>query len=458
MGLYSQIRAVSYYSNYYSTHCSIWRRQPGGNFNGLVTERGTIVQIHHLFKKSAIAASILLATACGDSGSLVSNTDTAATSNKVVGVITGFGSIYVNGVKYETDSASVSIDGVNSLETSLGVGDVITLEGTINPDGTTGVATAVSCNDEVEGYVLDTSSLLADGTGSINVMGQTIVVTVDTVFDGDILASINDVSLLDIVEVSGFPDGTGNIVATRIESKNAAEDVEVKGTVAALDETQKTFKLGELTVDYSSAAEVPANLSNGSFVEVKTETTLSGDLTNGFVLSASKVETEDNDSDIDGDEGEEITMQGVVSGVDDAGFSFNGTRFEFSSIDIDDDFDVTTLVDGATITVEGYIDANGNFIVEEIEDEHESENEDEGLVTAVTESTITISVSANVEKTFSVNNNTRMIDEQDEGVTPLHYFSLADVSVGDYVEIESFVDDSAINIATELKREDEPSS
>ena len=63
------------------------------------------------------------------------------------------------------------------------------------------------------------------------------------------------------------------------------------------------------------------------FVEVKTETTLTGNLASGFTLTATKVELEDNDSDADGDEGDEIEMQGIVTDINDTGFSFNGIDF-----------------------------------------------------------------------------------------------------------------------------------
>jgi len=51
-----------------------------------------------------------------------------------------------------------------------------------------------------------------------------------------------------------------------------------------------------------------------------------------------------------------------------------------------------------------------------------------------------------------------MIDEQDENIEPLHYFSLLDVSQGEYVEVEYYTDGNGDLIATELKREDAPSS
>jgi Domain of unknown function (DUF5666) len=411
-------------------------------------------------KLSVISSAIVYTLAitglvsCGSSGS-----DSAASSSTTTtsGVITGFGSVYINGVEYETDSASVTIDGSQSAETDLGVGDVCVLQGSVNADGVTGTATAVTCTDELEGYVLDVSSLI-NGIGTMNVMGQTVTITADTVFDSDTMASIADLVANDIVEVHGYPDGTGNILATRIETKNAATDIEVKGLISNLDSIAMTFNLGDLLVDYSGATEVASNLANGLYVEVKTQDSLSGNVTSGFTLIASKVEIEeDGDLDVDGDEGEDLKVQGVVSNITATSFDFNGTTVLFSLLETDDDFDVASLVDGMIITVEGYIDANGNFVVEEIEEDHASENEAEGLVTGTTDTTITISVNS-VDMTFSVNNETRMIDEQDEGVTPVFYFSLTDIAIGDFVEIDYYTDDiSGNNIATEIERDDAPS-
>ena len=178
-------------------------------------------------------------------------------------------------------------------------------------------------------------------------------------------------------------------------------------------------------------------------------------------MIASKVELEDDgDMDIDGDAGEDFKVQGLVSDVTATSFRFNGQLVEFASLeqDDDDDFNPASLVDGTTITVEGYINANGEFVIKEIEDGHESELEVKGSVIAKTDSSVTMMVGSS-EMSFNVNNYTRMRDEQDDGMVPLHYFSLADVAIGDYVEVEYYVDDATgDNIATELKREDAPSS
>ena len=62
----------------------------------------------------------------------------------VVGPITGFGSIFVNGVEYATSGAQVRIDGQAATESQLRVGQVVTLKATQNEDGRTGVANEVA--------------------------------------------------------------------------------------------------------------------------------------------------------------------------------------------------------------------------------------------------------------------------------------------------------------------------
>ena len=414
-----------------------------------------------VLQKTLLAASIAVLSACGGGSGGTAST----TGSSTVGVITGFGSIYMNGVEYETDSASVSVDGKQSVEGSLGVGDVCTLTSTVNADGVTGTATAVSCADELEGYVLDVAGFDAvAGTGTINVMGQTVTITLDTVYEDDagVATTIGDLAVDDIVEVHGFSDGLGTTLATRIETKSATSDIEVKGLVSSLDEVALTFKIGNgLTVDYSSA-NVEPTLVDGLYVEVKADSKPTADV-NGYTMLATKVELEeDGDKEVHGDEGDEIEMQGMISDIDlTAGtFRFNGQLVEIASLETDDDFDPSSLtgLDGKMIKVEGYINAAGDFVIKEIEQEHGSEDKAKGTFVSSTETTVTINDNG-TERTFTISNTTRMIDEQDMGMTPEFYFSAANLSAGDYVEIEFYPDSATgTDIATELVREDAPSA
>ncbi len=95
---------------------------------------------------------------------------TAITST--TGVITGFGSVFVNGVEYETDTTHVSTDDQESAnETDLEVGMVIILAGVINSDGTTGSAETIHYEEQIKGP-LESIDL---AVSTMTVMGQIII-------------------------------------------------------------------------------------------------------------------------------------------------------------------------------------------------------------------------------------------------------------------------------------------
>ena len=140
------------------------------------------------------------------------------------GTITGFGSVIVNGVRYDTSSASFDIDGSAGAQSDLSVGDVVTIRGTVNDDGTSPTAASVTFDDAVEGPV----EAINTTAGTITVLGQRVLIGADTSFDDSIVpASIDGLAVTDIVEVSGLFRADGSIGATRIELKPAGSEFEV---------------------------------------------------------------------------------------------------------------------------------------------------------------------------------------------------------------------------------------
>ncbi len=77
------------------------------------------------FNKSVIwisFAALGVAACGGDSGG---GTATPVGSSSTVGVLTGFGSVFVNGVEFETSGADISVDGTSASENELEVGMVV---------------------------------------------------------------------------------------------------------------------------------------------------------------------------------------------------------------------------------------------------------------------------------------------------------------------------------------------
>ena len=393
------------------------------------------------YKKNALYAAMLSAliglTGCSD-GSSTSGSETA----NVTGRITGFGSVYVNGVRYDTNGADITVDGVSSLETDLAVGMLVTIDGTSN--GSNGSATSITFNDLVEGVVTQTVA-----GGGLVVMGYTISTDAHTNLDG--LTDIANLAVGDVVEISGYPDGAGGILATYIEQKGAyvsGNEIEVKGVVTNLDTTGMTFDIGTMTVDYSSASSVVAGLANGDYVEVKGNSAPAGG-----TFTASIVEAEDYG--ISGDSGDELEFEGLITDI-----ASNGSTISINdqAITVPAGFDLSSYAVGDLVEVE--VTVNGtDLVLHEIEDEdYDSDDANKIEIEATVSATDTTANTLTVlGLTISVNPSTTIMI--DNSATPEHQFNLGSIVVGtDVVEVYAIPDGNGGYTATKVEREASASS
>ena len=202
-----------------------------------------------------------------------------------VGPISTFGSVVVNGVRYDTTSTTITVDGQPATQSDLRVGQVVVVKGEVDDNQTTGTADEIHFEENVKGPVQS----IDIATSRLVVLGQTVITGPDTSFDDNIQpASLDGLSVGDLVEVSGQTMADGSIVAARIEMKPAGTAFEVHGTVSNLDGANFRFSINALTVDYSAATldDFPGGqISNGDFVEAK------GNALNGNgALTANQVE------------------------------------------------------------------------------------------------------------------------------------------------------------------------
>lgn len=420
---------------------------------------------------SAIAMALALA-GCGGGGGSASDGVTS-TSGTSIGTITGFGSIFVNGIEYETpNSADINLDNDDGDSSDLRVGMVVTVKGSVNNDGMTGVADSVEYDDELEGIVISNSIAPGTSTGKLDIMGQQVMVTATTVFKSNVggIISIGQVAAGNVVEVSGFADGAGNIEATRIEVKAATlseylashDAIEVKGVINGRDTVAFTFELGDLTVDYSGASLPQGGLSNDMYVEVKSTSGI--DVGTGNLI-ASEVDFEDDGRyGYEGHEGEQLEIKGTISNdFDGLSFQINGTTVLIVDATEFEHIKAVDLLTGTRIKAEGYFNADGELVADEIkaadEDEHENEvDEIEGMVASVVldgmnTGTITM-MDGNV---IHVTSETIMEDDRDEGMMPNEQFNLSDIGNSDHIEAYVYPDPDEIGkwVAIKITREDE---
>lgn len=202
-------------------------------------------------------AALLLGSLPGCGGGVGSEgTGSFASSGSFAsGTITGYGSIIVNGVHFDETSAQRQDDDGQALSSDqLALGMVVEVSGgpiTTGADGTPrAVALTVRANRLLVGPVAAPDA----AAGRLTVLGQTVLVTADTVFD-ESLAGWAGLTPGRVVTVYGFYDNTRSAyVATRLapSASSASTGWRVSGPVAAVDAQSRSFTLGSQT--YSTAA------------------------------------------------------------------------------------------------------------------------------------------------------------------------------------------------------------
>lgn len=200
-----------------------------------------------------------------------STRSTPAASNVIAyGAITAFGSIWVNGVRFDTSRASILIDGSSGTQFDLHIGDVVLLLGTVDTDTGGLIAQRIVFDSLVQGPI----SAIDSSGKSFVALGQRVEAGDDTWFDDKIPGrALAGLHVGDIVGVTGFRTASGAIEATRVAVKELGRrEFETTGTVSDLDVVARHFKINALVVDYSAAtfeAFPTGSIGEGEVVAVK---------------------------------------------------------------------------------------------------------------------------------------------------------------------------------------------
>ncbi len=351
------------------------------------------------FSLIVLSFAVLLLGACGGGGSSSSNPPGATpVAGLASGTIDGFGSVIVNGVKFEVEGAEVEFEhGVTVIISGatqtlhLNEGMQVEVEGSFDDNGQTGTATRIIVDDELEGDITAISTNLDTGVVTFTILGQTVLAVPGATFIDDSAPLFSDINNLDVgqfVEVHGLPDGLGTIQATFIESKalglagfdgvqNDERELELTGVITSMG--TGTLTIGSQLVDTTSAL-IDGPLSIGTLVEVK------GTL-NGTTLEATLVHIEDGF----GNQMAKIDLEGLVRNLDNptAGqFSLNGQQVDYSSATFFGGVQAD-LINGLKVEAEGPI-VNGLLVARKIK--FKDSFRYEGAVTQVNDSTLSISV------------------------------------------------------------------
>lgn len=399
--------------------------------------------MNYLIRTLAITLTAAAVCSCGGGSGSMSSSTAMSDPVSTMGTITAFGSVVINGIHYDINRATITRNGQMVTQADLAVGQIARIHGSRNRQDSNGHADRCDVDDQVAGPI---TSIDVAG-GSFVALGQTVTVDSGTSFKKD-LAGLSALVVGDLVEVSGLAAADGHIAATRIERKNSIATFQVIGTVADLDSTAHTFKVNALTVDYGTAmldgfaSGAPAD---GDAVEVRGAPFDAATTT----LTATRVEPA-HDESTEAHHGDEVEREGLITRFGSAtDFDVAGKAVTTTATTVYEGGTVDDLALNVRVEAEGTLDANDVLVADKIEIKKAGVAELKANITAVDATAGTVTL---LGVTVTVTADTRLEDKSDAGV---EHFGLADLAVGDTVEVRGFenpIGSGAIT-ATRLERE-----
>ncbi|MEW5879799.1 MAG: DUF5666 domain-containing protein [Pseudomonadota bacterium] len=302
------------------------------------------------------AALAALLAACGGG----SNTAQLPAADQVTvsGTVTGLGAAAIDGVTYDDSQAVVALDVDPRAEVPATIADLkvgMQVEASVREGRLTKVFVRATVIGPVQSVDLATSTF--------KVVGQTVKVVTGgdgmTMFEG--ASGLADLKVDDWVEVHGTIDADRNVVATRVEVKLPAGEIKVRagGIATDVNDTAKTFKLGDLTVDYTNAAIKPegAKIENDALVFVYSDQLPTG---NTLIAKAVRVATPSL-------EGRRFIIGGLVTdaSADGKTFRVNGIAVDAADAELKGGQNPTfaDIRNMALVRVEGTLSATGGTVV-----------------------------------------------------------------------------------------------
>ena len=286
---------------------------------------------------------------CGGGGTGVAGLSSGGTGSFTSGTITGFGSIIVNGIRYNNDTATVltSDDSVSS-NPALQLGMVVNIEGSaVTPaSSTTGLPTATAYRITYGSEWIGPVSNRAATT--FQILGHTVDVLATTLFGG-VVQQLSELRDTHFVEVYGYVDQVdGHIQASRIDVSTVQPSAyKLSGAITQINQVSGTANLGQTAISWSLPAVLPSGLSSGDFVRVVLDPSPVG-----AVWTATRIQLVSSPlSRLSADHDYEAEIHGSITAYQSsANFVVNGIPVNASAAQI-----TGTLAVGVQVEVEGSI-------------------------------------------------------------------------------------------------------
>jgi hypothetical protein len=271
-----------------------------------------------------------------------------------VGAIQKFGSIFVNGREFFLDRATrITRDGEPTTEGALRLGDVVVVDGNVDPQAGRSLATRVDIRTALQGPI----ESIDPAAGTFVVSGQTVRLTPRTYGEQNATLPPGALRVGDVVRVSGFSRGTDAWTATRVAPVEtaAAASFLVRGQLDDIDLTRRVVTVAGRR--YSLPRQLPANVHIGDLLR----------LTGSTLPDAMLVQTVSTDRLLPRVTGRTVEMSGYVqSNLTPGTLVSNGTTVHFDRTTHFENGNDSELQRDAPMALRGEIRADGSVAVREM--------------------------------------------------------------------------------------------
>ncbi|MDP3422896.1 MAG: DUF5666 domain-containing protein [Burkholderiaceae bacterium] len=195
-----------------------------------------------------------------------------------VGPISGFGSVIVNGMRFDTVGATMADDDGRPVRLQdLSLGMTVSVDGTADDATARGAAKSLALLRGTTGPITALDAV----SQTLTVLGMTVKATPATAYKD--VAGFASLTVGSVVEVYGVVQSDNTVLATLIDKEDSASTHRLVGRLSGLNTVAKTFQVGSLQVSYGSAT-LAGVLVDGALVNVK-----AAQAPAGGVLTASEV-------------------------------------------------------------------------------------------------------------------------------------------------------------------------
>jgi hypothetical protein len=350
---------------------------PNTTFTG---RRPAAVSVWRLLAGAVALAAAAFLSACGGGGGDTAGVGTGGTGSFSVGTVTGFGSVFVNGIRYEDNGARlVDDDGTVKVlgtdDNPLKVGMVVEVTGRIDDSGTVRSATQIAYGAEIKGPVTAVDTV----AGTFNVFDITVRSTATTVYDN--FGGVATLATGNVVEVHGQPDTNGRIVATYVEREASSVaafvagdgEYRLRGAVTGLSGSSPAyaFTLRGVAIHTDATTDFDGAPADGVSVSVRLNPAQQGD--GSYLAERLKVRSASYD-DSSSAEGE---VEGYISAFAGGASAFQvaGYPVRLSSGVAYEDGVAADLKNGIRVEAKGSID-NGVLVVTRLEFKSRDDDDD----------------------------------------------------------------------------------